>query len=1250
MPRVRRFRSVAGMGKQWTEAAVAYVLDTRGCPRCDAEWLEDGCPNCGVTLTVAERDRLAVASRRAASALEVRQGIIDRLLVVVPAAAPAGALATTPPAATPPLEAARGTAGAGLPSSGSQVSVQSVLAVAGAGLLAVAAFVFTFLNPDLTNFGTRTAIVTGVTVVFLGGSWRLARSGLRFSAESVGALGAVFVALDVWAFAQLAPIGVSGWEFGGIGLLASSTGLVALARLARIRSWLWLGLVGAAITPAFFGNAVGSQWATILGHVGVAVATLVTAEVAPRIWRRRAAGDAATTLRADVTTASLVRILTGIVVLVELFDVFLLTARQSLEGPVVQFGVPGQVVRIAAVVLVLGAIAARSARIQFAWFWSFCSGALFVAGVVILPFALNLHGDVWYVALAPAAAAAGLAAVCLLPRPSSVRPGALFGGAWAIALAVTMPALAYCLRELAGGIPWPIAVEGGAAAAIGLAAASGSSYLVSVAARRAALRALATAAATLGLWLSVAALVTGANGAALSPVMRLATGLALALALAAALLRMPRVVAARTAFRLPLIVGAHLAVLFAAGVAAREPSLSVIGGLAAAATLLPVSRTVPRAARPGHVGAAYGWALLVCASGLSAASLPGVSILAMLCIITSLAAIVGLVATLVRRLSTDYWYAILGITSIPFLVGVASVLVERSGWTALSTGVMFALALTLLLTRRPGLGRVVRSIAAALLVPALAVVVTCLGAQLLDTSGSPVVLPVIAGILAAALTLTGVIAGRLVRRGIPQRDARAARFWIEASSLVTAALAVLLSLVRAAAGLQTTLLVFLILGLGGAATALVARRRYGWVLAAASFTGALWSLWGLLGVTVIEAYLLPPALGAVLVGAIGTARGSRRSSPLFLAGLITAVVPTLGALALPFLDDGAPARVLGLAVGAALLLGTGSVFSRLAEGGRLSELSTLRLPTLLLALVAAAGPVVDALRFAAGIDPLNSSLGILPVLGLSVAASLLAGAGGVLLAADPGAQREGLAPSRRVRSRWLLVPASVYLVAAPILAVRPGWYPMLSVWILSLVLLVIVLGTVIRAGGHSTILPPVWLTFGLALATSIAAWSQRELRVEAFSLPLGIALLAAGVIAMRQAHSSGRPTLTTWPIGFRGSWRLLVPGILVTLGPSVLATGTDPQTWRAILVIALALVAILIGSLRRLAAPFILGVVVLPIENLVVFVVQIGRSIGAAPWWITLASAGAVLLVIAVTYEQRSRSLRGTSARLRDLG
>jgi hypothetical protein len=78
-------------------------------------------------------------------------------------------------------------------------------------------------------------------------------------------------------------------------------------------------------------------------------------------------------------------------------------------------------------------------------------------------------------------------------------------------------------------------------------------------------------------------------------------------------------------------------------------------------------------------------------------------------------------------------------------------------------------------------------------------------------------------------------------------------------------------------------------------------------------------------------------------------------------------------------------------------------------------------------------------------------------------------------------------------------------------------------------------------------------------------------------------------------------------------------------------------------------VAILLGNRLRLAAPFFLGIAALPLENLIVFAVQIGDKIQPTTWWITLASAGAVLLVLAVSSERRASGEGGVGARLRDL-
>ncbi|WP_205789288.1 SCO7613 C-terminal domain-containing membrane protein, partial [Microbacterium sp. CPCC 204701] len=243
---------------------------------------------------------------------------------------------------------------------------------------------------------------------------------------------------------------------------------------------------------------------------------------------------------------------------------------------------------------------------------------------------------------------------------------------------------------------------------------------------------------------------------------------------------------------------------------------------------------------------------------------------------------------------------------------------------------------------------------------------------------------------------------------------------------------------------------------------------------------------------------------------------------------------------------------------------------------------------------------------------------------------------------------EGSFPAR---TRTLGIPAVLYVVVAAWPAIERDWFAIWTMWGLMLVVLAFMVAVAFRGLRRTTALPPVPFLFAVSFATAVVAWSPRDLRVEWFSLPLGLFLLAAGAVALRAtpAEAPARPSVPAWPTGWTGSWALLGPGLTVMLSASVAATYTDPRTWRAILVMAIALAAILVGATRRLAAPFVIGIVVLPVENVLAFMVQIGRGIEAMPWWITLSVAGAVLLIIAVGYERRAGDDTGIAARLRDL-
>lgn len=1249
------------VARLWNDVAMLHLLDTRSCPVCEVDALVDRrCRNCGVELTDGLAAELWTASKSAAEALRTRQHVLDRVLRSAPrtanrptAAAPQAAQSAPQPM---PPGALAGTVSVAAPRS--SATVQSVLAVAGAGLFAVSALVFTFFNPDLTDRAVRSLIVGLITLLFLGGAWLLARRRLQFSAEAVGSLGMLFVALDVHAFSELSPSGVSPWALAAVGTLVSGAAMVVVAALAGIRSWLWISLCGLALVPAMLGYAGGTASSGTIGHLGVAFVALALMAAIPRLADRFDGR-----LQLERTTVATLQIAATAIVLGQMWFI-------GARTPTAFW------LTITAVLIAVAVLAVLASRFSARSLWSAVAGAAGMAAAISVPFAFDLGtgdgGGVWYHAVTPAVGAAALLVLnALAPRWRALARRAFLGGAFALAgvsaistvlLAVRLGALTV-LSSLAGSVSGArglVPPDSVIAVVLGLGAMSAGLGAFSVITRRGgaawiddthndvASAKLSAATGSIALWLLVLAGLTIACLTAVPLWSRIAIALGLAMAVSGALVAVPRIRNATLMARLPLLLGSHFAVVLAIVSSLADERVAVWAGIAIVATIAVIARPVPARVRFLHVGAGYAYALVIVAMALDQL---GIGTLALLCLTTSVASIGAIAATFLQWVRPPAWYAILAVTGVPFLIGVVQVVFERSGWTALSTALIFLLALTLLLSRRAGLGVVLRAIAAGLLVPSLAVVVVCLGAQVLLGSASPVTLPVIALIVATVLPSTGLIASVLRARGIGAVDATAARIAVEASTLLTGAIAVILALVREAAGLPSTFLVLVILGIGAAATSFWAKRRYGWWVAAAAFTGALWCLWALARIDALEPYLLPPSLAAAAIALILTARGSR-AVPLYATGLIMAVAPILvvltvagsGATAL------APWRGYGLVSASWLLLGVGVMLGR-GAGERAESLRSLRVPTLGVAIAAGSAGAIQGVRFGLGSDPILTG-GIPLVLlcvGIGMAGALPAAAAArAILSSVPDT-------SRPARTRWLYAPPALYVALASWTAIERGWFTIWAMWSLMLAYLVIVVVIAWRLRTRTTSLPPVWFIFGLAFVTAIVAWSPRDLRVEWFSVPLGVFLLAAGSGVLRagrghrdDSYRTGG-TVSSWPAGWNGSWQLLAPGLVTLLSASVVATFTDPQTWRAILVIVIALIAILVGSSLKLAAPFLIGIIVLPVENVVVFMVQIGRGIESMPWWITLAVVGAVLLIIAVTYERRAGEENTITDRLRDL-
>lgn len=1239
----------------WGESVARHLLNPTTCPLCGLDELADGCCNhCGADLRGAYGAELWNASTSAAAALRAREALLSRApqSSATPAAAvpvtaspetSASALTTTPaPPSAPP-----GTHAYPQPRPPrSSATVQSVLAIAGAGLFAIAALIFTFLNPDLSDRGIRSVVVGLVTLVFLGGAWMLARRGLQFSAEAVGGLGLVFVGLDVYAFAQLG-IGDAGtWLLAALATAAAGVVMIIAGRLSQIRVWQWAAMIAIATVPAMLGYAAGSTFVSALGHLGAAfLATALIAltsltDESPRIARR------------SLAVLQVVAVLSAVPL--------------SVLGAL-GFGVPVMTMLGLSAVSALIALHAVLATHQLLrhW-WSFVAGGAATVALVLATTAPVVQvGGQWLPAALPTAAAFAFALVAVAPGMRTIVRSMLAAGGLVVVGVLGLIQLLYSattlidlLAAVARGEGWALlTVPSDWAALIGMAGvACGLALFGGLARDRDArmdsdageghqsLRGFSSATDVIAIAGAVLTVLTLACSDLLPLAARLVIVLGSA-AVAAIALRRTEGTADRavSAHRVVLLIGVHAAAAVGILVSWTDPQTAPIAGVGVLGVLALASRAMPHGIRFLHVGAGFAYALVCLAQALMQTDLGSIAVL---CLVTTAGLVVAIIVTFLPRVGARDWYAVLAVTAIPFAAGIVQVIFERSGWTALSTTLMFALALSLLLTRRPGLNIVLRTIASGMLVPTVAVVVVCLGAQVLAISASPVTLPVIAAIVAIVLPSTTLIRDALRRNALPADAAAAARIAIEASALLTGAIATALALAREAAGLGTTFLVLTILGVGAAASAVFTRRRYGWWVAGAAFTGALWCVLAMNAVDLLEAYLLPPAFAAAAIAAVLGARGIDARG-LYTAGLGVAVLPSLALLVLVESDASTagdlPWRAFALLGGGALLLGIGAWFARLGRNARTARMRMLVAPTLAAAGAAAIAGPVQGIRMGLGVD-----LGFLHGAALFAACfAVSAVAAIILVCAGRGIRSVARAVSPLRTSRWVFAPAPLALAAGTWCAIERDWGSIWMMWALMIGVLALMFTSAVRA--ERTVLPPVWFLFAIAFVTAVVAWSPRDLRVEWFSLPLGAFLLLAGIHALRRGQGATEGGLNAWPAGQRGSWPLLAPGIITMMSASIVATFTDPLTWRAILVMVLALAAIMVGAGRRLAAPFILGMIVLPIENVFVFSVQIGRGIASMPWWITLAVVGAVLLIIAVTFERRSGDADTMVARIRDL-
>lgn len=350
---------------------------------------------------------------------------------------------------------------------------------------------------------------------------------------------------------------------------------------------------------------------------------------------------------------------------------------------------------------------------------------------------------------------------------------------------------------------------------------------------------------------------------------------------------------------------------------------------------------------------------------------------------------------------------------------------------------------------------------------------------------------------------------------------------------------------------------------------------------------------------VLEAPVLVVALVMLLVAGAGALLGVVRHGrgDLALAGACAAAVATAVAVLLP----------LGSAPAAAAVWCVAAVLAALVT---VAVLSDGRRDVGALAGGAAAALAVAGILAWVDVAGAGSRGGALAA--VAVAVVLLA------LASLPGL-------SRALRVPWEVVAgltACVSLVEASDTSL--GW---LSLCLTVLGAAAVGVGLLRRdrrpyAVGGSAVL-------GLAYVTRLVASDIGV--VEAYTMPFGILLLAAGVVRM-----------VTDP---RRSSSALLPGLGLVLLPSLPGALVDPTSLRGLLLALAGVVALAAGAIVRQKAPFHVGAALTTLLALR----WAGPLVGDLPWWIPLGTVGLVLLLAGATWEARVRDARAAVSYVRGL-
>lgn len=1274
-----------------TSRVIQRLNDTSRCPWCGIFGQTGRCSNCGLLLRGPEAARVLALSRTAVSSLIERDQALIALRAASGQAAPMRSSAEN---FAPTAQAPNHPRTAPPPREKKPVDVTAVLALAGAGLIAAAAMVFAaFTFAD--NIGLRRLGMVAVTFLMVAATPLLRRKHMYASATAVATLAGVLLYLDAWLLMDFfTALTVAG--YATIALSVVTVVLFATGITLRLRPWISFSLVTAPVIPICGAFAIDANWAWpaawLCASAIALVARLPLARIGWRIeanWRFEvqylrvvAVGSYGAAFITAFSVPSITPVLVGSGAAIILTVAGLLAcahARGSKRGSN-WYWVAGAVLTLAAcaavatehgsvlalpvagaaLMLVLLIVAtkpvAEDSRARL------ISGAMLVTCLVAVPACLATSGmQVWRIGTTADIAAAGESADLLRP-PIEVEHSVVTGSTVVVgemilfaSIAVVVVALALILVSRlrltttvtrlvasADSKPEPSQPHD----SDGTVAQSSGPVQVRITCS------FIVVARAIAPWATLLALLTLATMPLLPAVAsHIGTGILTVLLWAAVWWSRDRIAMLKrhhlTIWRVMALVGGPAVLVLGATLTWINPVSVMVGGAVAVCIAILWSRVVVGPLRSLYIAAGLGYSLFVLGWTLH---LCGWSTPAMLAGVSTIASFVSIVVTLATRIDRPTWLAVLMTSLVPFMCGVVAVLWVRTLWSAAATAAMLLVELVLVSSGRRKLPTWVRAGAGALVVPTLSVLLTCLGAVLIGGSASPFVLPIIAACTAAAALCAAPITRLLNANWDSPSVAGAVRVAIEIGALVTATITLVLGIVLPASGAETTMILCSILAAGSTAYVRQTDRRHHVWAAALLWCGVLWSALRVWDVGLAEAYTAPPALVAVIV-AILAMRKNDAWRTLFGAGLALLIVPSLMVSGFGISADvwrfGALTLVAVVSVIIAIIL-------------TMSESPLAKLVTVPLARAAQFSALAPALFALWTVTKTrNSDLGdwftsatplaiFIMVTATSLLGATVVAAGGWAVRSDVHANsaRSDAAATQRgskntapsLWSRMWLVPSFIVALAAPVAGASVSHASIVILLVYELALLAFLVVSVRIETRRPCSLPPAVMLWAFALVAAIAAWSSRELRVEVFALPLGLALFGVGVMAFRRGSV---PWAASWPVGRTTSMQTMAIGVVATLGPSTLAIYTDPLTWRACLVIALDLAFMLFGARYLLRAPLMCAVAFLPVTIAIVFIAQMGETISTIPWLLTLAAAGGVLLTLAMFFERRKNTAPG---------